>query len=175
MICSVCSVCGVHRTTPCTAGSRSVSAKDLNGTLCSAANAAAFGSGSTTHATSSFALVLISGTMIRPHHPRPQTATFSIGPRFSIDGCAGFARRAAPAVAFLRHEVGERGRRGAGHHLDAAVREPLAHLALLHRLHYYRVELVDDRLRRAGRHEDALPRAALEAGEARLLHRRHVG
>src|SRR3954469_7480313 len=79
-ICSVCSVCGVHSTTPWTFGSFSTSSKVASGTPWARAKSAAFGSGSTTFTTLSLALVLMSGTMMRPHHPSPVTATFMLRP-----------------------------------------------------------------------------------------------
>ena len=81
MIWSVCCVCGVQSTTPCTCGSRSTSSSDFDsGTPCAAANSAAAGAGSATRTTRNLLLVFASGTMMRPHQPRPMTATFSISP-----------------------------------------------------------------------------------------------
>src|SRR5574341_289290 len=128
---------------------------------------------STPHTTFSFALPLRSGTMVLPHQPRPTTATPS-GSIFLVCGSAGFFYRLAPALGFGGHELREFAR-GAGDHLHAAVREALHDFGRLHRVEGDGIEPLDDLLRRAGGHEDALPRAAGELGEARLGHRRRAG
>src|SRR5688572_27733182 len=168
-ICSVCSVCGVQSTTACTAGSCSASSKLVSTRRPSSST----GRTSTPHTTFSLALSFSSATMVRPHQPRPTTATPS-GCKVLFRRGAGVLHRLAPALGFLLHEAGEFARR-AGDDVDAAVREALLHFGALHRLDHRRVEPLDDGLRRAGRHEDALPRAAGELGVARFGEGRRVG
>src|SRR5262245_295975 len=172
MICSVCCVCGVHSTTPWTSGSRSAASRLVSVLIPSSST----GRTSTPQTTFSFALPCKRGTMVRPHQPRPHTATprgcTARSPLFR--GRAGLLRRAYPALGFLLDELLELAGR-AGHHLDATVREPLLNFGRLHGFDERRVQALHHRLRRAGRHEDALPRAAGELRVARLGHGRRVG
>src|SRR5439155_23435293 len=94
---------------------------------CSPAKSAAAGSGSMALTTRSLALVLSSGTMMRPHQPRPQTATPSFS--ISVDRGAGLLRHLRPAARLGGDELGERGRRCARHDICAAVGEALDDLA----------------------------------------------
>src|SRR5437762_9377747 len=112
--------------------------------------------------TLSFELPLMSGTMVLPHQPRPQTAT----PSFSTSVHRGvrFAHHARPAPGFGGNELRKCGRALAGNDLGAAVLEPFGHLGGPHRgldcgkkpFHYVS--------RSAGRHEHALPRPGDEVG-----------
>src|SRR5258706_8272709 len=120
--------------------------------------------GSTPSTTFSFLLVLSSGTMIRPHQPSPQTATFSIRPG-SIDGRAGIFDRARPAVDFAVHQFRKSRRGGAGDDIDAATRQALDHFGRLHRLLRHGEQPVDHLLRRARRDENSLPGPAVESRE----------
>src|SRR5258706_16306242 len=111
--------------------------------------------GSTPSTTFSFLLVLSSGTMIRPHQPSPQTATFSMRPG-SIDGRAGVFDRARPAVDFAADQLGKSRRGSADDDIDAAARQALDHFGRLHRLLRHGVKPADHILRRTRRDEDPL-------------------
>src|SRR5688572_10197546 len=173
----ICSVCCVQRTTACTIGSLSAARKEASCAIpCVAANSAAAGAGSMLFTTFSFGLSLRSGTMVRPHQPSPISATRSwSSPAMQklLRGRACLARGAHPALGFLFHEFRELARR-ACHHIDAAIGEALDDIRCFHGVDDHAVELVDHRLRRAGRDEDALPGAARELRITGLRHGRRI-
>src|SRR5688572_21743985 len=167
-ICSVCWVCGVHRITASTARLSSAASKlfsTRNPSTCT-------GCTSTPISRQNFLWPFSRAAMVRPHQPRPITATPSGG--ISVGRSIRLLDDARPLAGFRGDELRE-GRRRAGHHLDAAVVQARDHILRLHGLQHRRQQPVDDLLRRAGRDEHALPRAAGEVGIARLGQRRHVG
>src|SRR5207253_328021 len=119
MICSVCWVCGVHRTTASMFESLStLSRPTTSSTPCSRAKSVLrYSRVSTAFETLSFLLRWIRGTMILPHQPIPTTATLNTAKSFQT-GVRPLRRLLA---------AGERGvHRGhdfLGHELHRALRE----------------------------------------------------
>src|SRR3954471_23237602 len=93
---------------------------------------------------------------------------------FSLHLRAGFLDNLAPLDDLLLEEGRELGRRPAEHR-GAFGGDLLAHLRHLQNPDEVGVEARDDRLGRAGLHEETEPGARLEAGIAGLRDGRHVG
>src|SRR5882672_10535391 len=89
-----------------------------------------------------------------------------------LDACG--SDHARPARQFLLHQVAEALRRAAGRR-HTLFCEKIADLALFEQRVEFRVYPGDDRLRRSGRREHAIPCLHLEVGESQLFERGHLG
>src|SRR5258708_34975368 len=111
---------------------------------------------------SSMWLIVLSSPMIR------ETRSSSV--RLDARG----RDHARPTRQFLLHQVAEALRRAAGRR-HALLCEKIADLALFEQRVHFRVYPGDDRLRRPGWREHAVPCLHLEIGEAQLFERGHLG
>src|SRR2546423_850712 len=82
-----------------------------------------------------------------------------------------------PAFDLRRHKCGEIFRRAAlgRHDLEAELLEPAADRRIVERVAHRLIELAHDRRRRAFRHEERVPHACLDAGQALLAGGREIG
>src|SRR5258707_6148161 len=162
--CSRCSECGVTRTSACTAGSASASARSDEGLKpCRAARPLATSGAVFTPRTKRIRLLLPCTDSRKPfpHRPRPTMAA-SIMRSFPLDACVlRFPRPFGDfALDVVREPVRIHGRNVESHDTEASLDVGLGDAPV-----DGVVEPVDDVARRAGGRHQAVPQYRLEAGQ----------